>query len=236
MSYQEAAAALASLGLEHTPVALAMVDAKPTGVATRASRVISACALWRAAEVELFFATTDDHAGCAVGAHVMGMPLSETSQQELADAAALMSSVGYLPSDEIEDIPRVRKSVAGVVYGPLANFPLTADCAVVWTTPGQAMLLAEALHTTCWKRAQAESATLFGRPACSALARTLNGQTESLSLGCAGMRTFTEVAPALALFVVPGQALPTLAEDLGQTLASNRKMQHFYQARKDAFA
>lgn len=236
MSYREAAATLTALGLDHPPIALALVDAKPAGIAARASRVISTCGLWRAAEAELFFASAEDHAGCAVGAHVMGLPLSTTTQQELAAAAGLMSEVGYLPASEIGAIPQIRRAAAGIVYGPLADFPLTADCAVVWATPAQAMVLGEALRTTSWKGTEVETTTLFGRPACGAVARTVNAQSESLSLGCAGMRTFTEVAPALALFVIPGQVLPTLADALGRMMASNEQMLSYYRARKNAFA
>lgn len=166
----------------------------------------------------------------------MEFPLSAITKQELAGSVALMSEVGYLPSGEVANIPQVSKRGSGVVYGPLADFPLEADCAVVWVNPGQAMLLGEALRTTTWKEPQAETVTLFGRPACGALARTINTKRESFSLGCTGMRTFTEIAPALAFFVIPGRALSTLAEDLRNVVDSNKKMLAHYQVKKDAFA
>ena len=236
MSYQKVASILCDLGLEHPPVALAIVDHKPADIKVRVKRVVSSCSLWRRAEVELFFASAEDHSGCSVGAHVMGLPLSAVTKQELAASVTLMSEVGYLPGGEVANIPQVGKRGLGVVYGPLADFPLEADCAVVWVNPGQAMLLGEALRTTTWKEPQAEIAALFGRPACSALARTINTKRESFSLGCTGMRTFTEIAPALAFFVIPGRTLSTLAEDLSQVVDSNKKMLAHYQVKKDAFA
>ncbi len=139
MSYTEAALILGELGLAHPPVALAIVDTKPADINVKSSRVVASCALWRAAEVELFFASAEDHRGCAVGAHVMGLPLSANTRQELAGAVALMSEVGYLPASEAADIPQVHNSGTGVVYGPLASFPLSADCAVVWVNPGRAL-------------------------------------------------------------------------------------------------
>lgn len=49
-------------------------------------------------------------------------------------------------------------------------------------------------------------------------------------------RTFTEIAPAFAFFVIPGCALSTLAEDLRNVVDSNKKMLAHYQVKKDAFA
>ncbi len=236
MAYRELAARLSQLGLEHPPVALSIVDSPPKGIDRIARRAISSCAFWRMAEVELFYAASEDHGGCAVGAHVMGLKLSASAAQELGDAAALMADIGYLSDGELTMIPQVGKTGAGAVYGPLAGFPLQPDCALLWVNPGQAMLLAEALRTTTWKPAQAERSSLFGRPACGAVARSINIEQESLSLGCTGMRTFAEIAPSLALFVIPGHALSTLTADLSEAMDCNDKMLRHYQAKQDAFA
>lgn len=235
MSYASASLSLHRLELCHAPVALALVESPPSGIATENAPAVSSCALWRRAESEVFFASTAAHGGCAVGAHVMGMPLSDTVRQELGAAIALMSAVGYLPEGEVANIPQVAKRAAGAVYGPLADFPLAADCAVVWVEPAQAMVLAEALHTTTWHALPANVAPLLGRPACGAVARAVNDARESFALGCAGMRTFTAIAPALALFVIPGAALDTLADALQRSLASNAAMLDHYQARQDAY-
>jgi hypothetical protein len=44
------------------------------------------------------------------------------------------------------------------------------------------------------------------------------------------------VAPALALFVIPGEAIPSLSDRLAGSLASNEAMLEHYRAKKNAFA
>ena len=234
MPYARAAASLQDLNLGHVAVAMTIVDSPPAGVVEPTIPAVSSCAFWRQAESAIFFATAAAHQGCAVGAHVMGFPLSAEAGEELRQAVALMASVGYLPGEEVAHIPTVRKAGAGAVYGPLASFPLEPDCVLVWATPAQAMLLGEALQTTAWTGAAPELPTLLGRPACSALASALNTGCGALSLGCTGMRTFTEVAPTLALFVISGAALATLPDALAQVAASNQAMLEYYQAKRDA--
>lgn len=236
MSNESASASLHRLGLAHRPVAVAFADHAPAGIRVVSIPAVSSCAFWRRAEQEVFYATAEAHRGCAVGAHVMGLPLSAETREELGGSVALMSGLGYLRGDEVANIPQVRAAGAGVIYGPLADFPLQADCVLVWVEPAQAMLLSEALQTTAWSASAPPRATLMGRPACGAMAQAINDGRESFSLGCAGMRAFTEVAPALALFVIPGEAIPGLSDRLAGSLASNEAMLEHYRAKKNAFA
>ncbi|MGE0373441.1 MAG: DUF169 domain-containing protein [Gammaproteobacteria bacterium] len=232
MSYENTARSLDRLGVRHPAVALAIVEAPPAGLPVETRTAISSCAFWRRAESEVFYATAQAHQGCAVGAYVMGLPRSAGAQAELADTVALMCGQGYLREDEIPSIPRVARAGGGVVYGPLERFPGTADCALAWVEPAQAMVLGEALGTTAWTGHAPGGTRLTGRPACAALARATNDAQESLSLGCAGMRTFTGIAPALALFVIPAHALATLAGKLDRMLVSNEAMLAHYRERR----
>ena len=235
MSYSLVAGILQeTLGLDHTPVGVAVVDTAPASIRAPEKRALSACTFWLEAEKETFFATAEDHAGCAVGAHVMGLPLSPKTSADLGGTIALMSSIDYLGENEVGNIPQIQKTGGGVVYGPLADFPLVPDCALVWATPAQAMVLSEALGTIRWNAAGSDVQRVFGRPGCGALARTINTGNSSLSLGCIGMRTFTEVAPALALVVIPGDILAGLAGKLRQSAESNGQMLVQYQAKKHA--
>jgi uncharacterized protein (DUF169 family) len=237
MTYQNSATSLQQgLGLLNPPIALAYVDQKPSDIEGIGQRAPSSCAFWRTAETELFFAAADDHMGCAVGAHVMGFPLSGETQQELTQAVELMAQVGYLEGSEVPNIPQVQKKGPGVVYGPLDNFPLTADCALVWVTPAQAMVLSEALRTTAWDSTRNETQAMFRRPACGAVAHAINQHVEAVSLGCAGMRTFTDISPDLAFIAIPGIALPTLSERLSLVVASNQSMLDHYKEKMDAFS
>jgi uncharacterized protein (DUF169 family) len=229
MTYRNSATSLRQgLNLQHPPIALAYVDQKPTDIEINLKRAPSSCAFWRTAEKGLFFAAAEDHMGCAVGAHVMGFPLLAETQKELSQAVQLMSQVNYLQESEVPHIPQVQKKASGVVYGPLDSFPLTADCALVWVTPAQAMVLGEALRTTAWDTTRNETQAMFGRPACGAIAHAISQQAEAVSLGCAGMRTFTEISPELAFIVIPGSALATLPERLSLAVASNQSMLDHY--------
>ena len=79
-------------------------------------------------------------------------------------------------------------------------------------------------------------AVVDSRPACGAVARAINTQSDSFSLGCAGMRTFTEVSPNVALFVIPGCNLVEMAEALSGIVDSNKDMLKHYQEKRNAVA
>ena len=96
--------------------------------------------------------------------------------------------------------------------------------------------MTETFETTAWKVAQPELQALFGRPTCGALARSINTQSDSYSLGCIGMRTFTGISPELGLFVIPKNALATLTDDLALMSEINSKMRSRYQTHLATFA
>jgi uncharacterized protein (DUF169 family) len=237
MSNKETAIELkSSLGLQHEPVAMTIVDAKPESVGAIAGKYPSSCSLWRVAEQRVFYASADDHAGCAIGAHVMGFPLSPTTTNELMAAVSMMDEVGYLNKAEVVNIPQVKKPGVGIIYGPLARFTWAPSVVLMWVNATQAMLLEEALKTTTWKGASSDVQAIFGRPACGALASAVNSGASSFSLGCAGMRTFTEIDPSLSLVAVPGSALADCMRDLQAIKAANDKMLSHYRAHKSALA
>ena len=82
---------------------------------------------------------------CPIGAMVMGFELDEAKSAELMSLVGDMCAINYIDEAEVANIPHFDPPAGGIVYGPLAEFPLTPDTVVVWTTPRQAMLLEEAL-------------------------------------------------------------------------------------------
>ena len=68
----------------------------------------------------------------------------------------------------------------------------------------------------------------FGRPACAALAVAVNQDSQTLSLGCSGMRTFTAVGDDKLLISIPGSKLASLAQRLETTAGANEIMLNFY--------
>ncbi len=230
--YAETAARLQSaLDLDYPPVAVARVDSQPAGVEAWAKAEPSACAFWRRAEQQVFFADADSHMGCPIGALVMGFDLPEPKQEELMSLIGNMCAVAYLQEDEVDRIPRFIPGPQGAVYGPLAEFPLEPDNVILWVTPKQTMYLEESLGGTLWTGQQN---AVFGRPACGVLpTATLRGEA-SLSLGCIGMRTFTEIPDAYSLATLPPAALAGLGEQLDDTLAANATMEAAYEEMKAA--
>jgi uncharacterized protein (DUF169 family) len=156
----------------------------------------------------------------------MGFELPEQVEANLGAAVEMMCDVAYIGADEPANIPSVKSGKRGIVYGPLAEFPLEPDVALVWVAPSQAMLISEAAGSSRWM--EAANRSVFGRPACASIPSALDAQEPALSLGCAGMRTFTEILPDRLLGVVPGSKLEDFERSLSATVESNRQMQSYY--------
>jgi uncharacterized protein (DUF169 family) len=220
-----------ALALGLPPVALAFRDAPPEGVAATDAVVPSACSFWRAAEQGVFFASVDRHASCPIGALVMGFELTPEVMQDLEAIVGRMTECGYLAPQEPASIPVGRRKAAGILYGPLADFPTTPDVVLVWLTPAQAMIWSEAAGGAAW---DGETGTVLGRPACAALPAAIDRDRPTLSLGCTGMRTFTGIPEGHMLGVVPGERLGDLTRALARAAAVNHGMRAFYEERRAA--
>jgi len=219
-----------ALGLGTTPIGLARADAPPAGVPVFPDAVPSACTLWRRAEREVFYASADRHFNCPVGAMVMGFDLTADLKQQLMGLVGMMVSEGYLGKEEAAHIPALPTARAGAVYGPLAAFPIEPDFVLMWLGPSQAMIAAEATGSCHWTLAQPPG--VLGRPACAALPVSRARGGLALSLGCTGMRTFTEVAGDQMLAVVPASNLEAFERALDAAVTANRSMAAFYERRK----
>ena len=219
------------LTLDFPPVALTRVSEPPDGIAEATAAVPSACTFWRRAEHGVFFADAQAHMACPIGAMVMGFELDEAKSAELMSLVGDMCAIAYIDEAEVAQIPHFDPPAGGIVYGPLTDFPLTPDAVLVWTTPRQAMLLEEALGGTHW---HGVGGPILGRPACAAIPRAAADGTATLSVGCAGMRTFTEIPDAYTLTAIPGAQLEGLGQALETTLAANSHMLAAYQEMKAA--
>jgi uncharacterized protein (DUF169 family) len=223
-----------TLGLQTKPIALALADAPPAGVRTFEGSVPSACTFWRRAESAVFYATAAQHFRCPVGAMVMGFEMPNDVQAELMGLVGVMVEGGYLGADEASSIPKLPRKSAGVVYGPLQDFPIEPDAIVLWLTPRQAMLMSEASGACRWTGSM--PAATLGRPACAAIPTAVSRGAMTSSLGCIGMRTYTEVADDQMLAIIPGGAVPQLEATLNQIVAANGAMAEFHEGRKASTA
>jgi len=233
--YRDAAQTFTDLlGLSEPPIAVAFAETAPAGVAPFASHAPSACAIWRLAETHTFYASAADHAACPVGAHVMGFALSPETALALTTTAGTMLEAGYMAAEEMSHLPRVAEAHGGIVYGPLADFPVAAEAALLWVNPAQAMLLEESIGALRWPVAR-EHAYLFGRPACGALAVAVNTGHATRSVGCAGMRTFTKMPGDMSPIVLAGGEIDAVAGRLTSVHAANEQMLAHYQRQQLAF-
>lgn len=222
------------LDLDEKPVAIAFADAPPAGVPTLQTPVPSACSLWRRGAEEVFYAPAESHYNCPIGAMTMGFPLPESVSMDLQETVTLMTSQGYLSEGEPAHIPVVRQAAAGIVYGPLSAFPVEPDLVLLWLSPTQAMLVAEAVGAVQWT--SPAPTQVYGRPACTALPVALNSGAPAISFGCQGMRTFTAISGDRMLAVLPGADLSRFVEAVTATVRVNRAMRSVYDERNVPFA
>lgn len=222
------------LRLDRPPVALAFADAPPPGVAVVTSTEPSACTFWRQAEGGLFYAPADRHLECGVGTMTMGFEVPPERQPAAMELVGMMVELGYLDSAETAHLPAVKKPHVGILYGPLAAFPVEPDVVLAIVTPVQGMLLAEASEAVTLR--EKPGMPTLGRPACAAVAWSVNEGAVSLSLGCIGARTYVEVPDDRAIVVIPGQALDRVAGRLGTLARANRDLAAFHQKRKTEYA
>jgi uncharacterized protein (DUF169 family) len=224
----------ATLGLSTPPIGMAFVNSAPEGVREVERDEPSPCTFWRRAESQTFFAPAERHLNCPIGAMVLGFSLPEAVQQNLVAIVGSMMQCGYIGANEPQHIPTMRTGMTGIVYGSLEKLGVPPDVILTWLTPRQAMLWSEASGACVWDNASnGNPEKLLGRPGCAALPVAVNSNRPTLSLGCVGMRTFTDMNDQL-LAVVPGAAAADFVTSLRRLAAANQSMQGLYQQAKAA--
>jgi len=221
---------VATLDLSTPPVALRFVPRPPEGVRQFDGEVPSACSFWRLAEQGMFYADAPAHFNCLIGTHTMGLPMPDEKGPELMALIGQMGQAQYFDAAEVPHVPTVSGNHSGILYGPLASFEDAPDAVLVWLTPYQSMLLQEAAGTARWS--EKAGIPTFGRPTCAAIPVAMSRAVATQSLGCLGMRTFTEVAQDRLLGVLPKQLLPELPEALERITSANQQMGQHYRGQK----
>jgi uncharacterized protein (DUF169 family) len=219
-----------TLDLSSPPVALRFVEHQPADIHAFEGEVPSACTFWRRAEQGLLYADAAAHFNCLVGTHTMGLPMPAEKGPELMALIGQMGENQYFDAGEVPHVPTVPGAKSGIVYGPLAAFDETPDAVLVWVTPYQSMLLQEATGNAAWS--EKSGIPTFGRPSCAAIPAALSRGTATQSLGCMGMRVFTEVAQDRLLGVLPRQMLDDLPAGLQRVADANEKMAQHYRGQK----
>ena len=221
----------AALGLDGSPVAIGFFQEQPAGIpAWSGGPVAAGCAFWRhARNGQAFWTVAADHYNCAVGAHVHGIALPQERAPELARTLAAMAEAGYVDPSEVPSIPTVWEPPAYIAYAPVGTAPFVADVVVVAATPAQAMLLHEAALRA---GVTPMTAPVAGRPGCAVLPLAMQTGEAALSLGCAGNRLTTGLAPGELYSAIPGPAWPAVVDALPDILAANDRMSVLYRERQ----
>jgi uncharacterized protein (DUF169 family) len=220
------------LGLTRTPVGIAFVPEPPPGVERLEDAVPSACSLWTRAEEGVFYASADQHLNCAIGATTMGFELPQATSDTLMGLVEQMCAERYIAPDEPPALPSVPGDKSGVVYGPLDELPLDPDVLLVWLSPAQAMIYNEAAGSANWT---SDGPAVFGRPTCAALPAAMASSRPAMSLGCVGMRTFTQVPEDLMLGVIPAGEADTFLDAIDTAVRANEAMRPFYESQRARF-
>lgn len=221
-----------AVAMERRPVAVAYLDAAPSGVERFEGSEPSGCSFWRvAADGRTFYTVPENHFNCAVGAYTHNIALSPERESETGQTLQMMFELGYVKPEEVPQIPRLAKAPAVVVYSPLGNAPVTPDVVLFACKPRAAMLLNEAAN----RADVASGAPALGRPTCMALPASMQ-HGAILSLGCIGNRTYTGLGEDQMYFVLRGKDLAAVAEALDVVVGANAALSDYAKGRREALS
>ena len=216
------------LALGGRPVAIAFLDAEPSGVPKFSGTEPAGCSFWRlAAAGRTFYTVPSDHFNCAVGAYTHNVRLPPDRVQETETTLGMMFNLGYIRPEEIPGIPRLSKEPAAVLFAPLGDTPVAPSVVLFACKTSASMLLNEASI-----RAGASSTLpLLGRPSCMALPAALAYGTVS-TLGCIGNRVYTNLGADEMYVVVQGEKLGAVSDALGIIATANASLEEFARDRQ----
>ena len=157
---------------------------------------------------------------------VLGFEIPKEVQEQLDGMVKKMCECSYLSEDEPANIPTITEKKAGVVYGPLKDFPVKPQLILMWLKPSQAMIYIEVL--VCCKWSERMDSMALCRRACAVIQSTLNKSPFGMSLGCTGMRTFTEVSDDHILATLNCKEIDSFMSSLKTTISANNEMKEFY--------
>ena len=104
-----------------------------------------------------------------------------------------MCECSYLSEDEPANIPTIAEKKGRCGLRTIERLSGgQPQLILMWLKPSQAMIYNEVLG--CCKWSDSMDSMALGRPACAVIPTTLNQSPFGMSLGCTGMRTFTEVS------------------------------------------
>src|SRR5262249_17523328 len=133
-----------ALKLAQPPLAISLTDTPPAGVPMFFGRVAAGCRFWQEAATRAFVTAPRDHDLCAIGTLTPNLSIPAAHEVDRGDALRVFADLGYLRPEDIPRIPVLARPPGYVVYGPLAEAPLTPDVVLLFVRTDQALILSEA--------------------------------------------------------------------------------------------
>lgn len=219
----------ASLKLSLPPIAVAFSDSAPAGVAAFDGTVPAGCSFWEQAATRTFATSAADHALCSIGIHTHHLtPAPPTHGGELQEALQAMSGLDYVRDEEVAAIPVMQRESRHAVYGPLADFPLTAELVLLFAHAQQGLILSEAVA-----RVDEGIPAAMGRPACAVVPQVVNQGRAAMSLGCCGARAYLDaMSDDVALWALPAGKLDAYCNEIGILAGANAILTVFHERRR----
>jgi uncharacterized protein (DUF169 family) len=217
-----------ALSLRLPPIAVSLADEVPPGVPAYRGHAPAGCAFWEEAAAGAFATSPGDHALCAVGMYTHNLARTPAEDAELGAALHVFADLGYVRAADVPRIPVLADRLRHVVYAPLAEAPLPPDVVLLFVTPGQTLILAEATESVDGGLAPA-----MGRPACAIIPQAKNTGAAALSLGCCGARAYVDaLADDTALYALPGARLEAYGARIAELAKANQVLGRFHQIRR----
>jgi uncharacterized protein (DUF169 family) len=217
-----------SLNLAQPPVAVSLADALPDGIAMWTGTSPAGCRFWQEAATRVFATSAADHNLCSIGLYTHGLEISPAAMTDLGDALKVFAGLTYVREEDVAAIPVMATKPKFVVYGPLAETPMTPDVVLLFVRADQTLVLSEASQ-----QIEGGLPPAMGRPACAVIPQARNSGRSALSLGCCGARAYLDtLTPDVALYAIPGSSLATFAERIAALAKANTVLTKFHEIRR----
>jgi uncharacterized protein (DUF169 family) len=216
-----------TLGGSRRPIAIAFLDAPPSGVEQFQGSLPSSCSFWSlAAAGRTFYTVPADHQNCPVGGYTQNVLLPER-MPELQNTLGLMGSIGYLRMEEVAGVFHLDQAPAAILYAPLGDTPVAPSAVIASGAPARVMLVAEAAT----RAGEMSNLPMLGRPTCMAIpAAMANGAVASS--GCIGNRIYTGIADTEFYITLRGAGVERVVNELDTIESANQTLTEYHRERK----
>jgi uncharacterized protein (DUF169 family) len=217
-----------ALHLHQPPVAMAFTETVPDGVSLWGGKVPAGCRFWQEAGRSTFATAAAQHDLCAIGTYTHNLDATPAHEKERGAALKVFADLGYVREQDLPLIPVLQARRRHVVYGPLAEVPLSPDVVLLFVRADQTLVLSEAAQ-----QIEGGLPPAMGRPACAVVPQAMNTGRTALSLGCCGARAYLDVlTPDVALYAVPGARLAAFTERVAALARANTVLTSFHTLRR----